>query len=104
MIQQQTNPLSITKTRSLPYTDIIYIKADSNYSIIYNSSGTPFLTSKTLKHWQGLLSTDDFVRVNKSCLINVKAIKSVDRNKITLCNDAEVVASRRRGKMVKGHI
>lgn len=68
---------------------IIMIKSDSNYSIIFLSSGKSILTSRTLKHWSGLLNGENFIRCHASYLINKNFIKSVDvkNHTFTLIND-----------------
>jgi len=61
----------------LDIKDILYIKASSNYSIIYDTAGNSVLSSKTLKHFERNLINKGFIRVHYSTLINVKKIKGI---------------------------
>jgi two-component system LytT family response regulator len=57
--------------------DIIMVKSESNYSVIFTHSGEKILTSKTLKYWQMKSQDSDLIRVHASYLVNRKYIKSI---------------------------
>ena len=59
--------------------DIFYCKSDSNYTEFYLNDGRKIMTSKTLKHFESLLSPFDFLRVHKTYLVNVKYIKKIKK-------------------------
>ena len=57
--------------------DIILIKSESNYSVIFTLSGEKILTCKTLKYWQEKTQESEMIRVHASYLVNRKYIKSI---------------------------
>ena len=57
-------------------SEIVMIKAESNYSILYLENGESILTSKTLKHWIDKCNSNLFLRSHKSFVINKNFIKS----------------------------
>jgi DNA-binding LytR/AlgR family response regulator len=50
--------------------DIVMIKAESNYSVIFLSNGYSYFTSHTLKYWVEKCDTPHFIRAHKSYVIN----------------------------------
>lgn len=50
--------------------DIVYLEASDNYTNIYLSSKQKFLVSRTLKDFEDLLSSEIFVRIHHSYIIN----------------------------------
>jgi len=63
----------------LSLQDIIYAKADDNYTEIFLVNKTKKLVSKTLKHFETLLKDDGFARIHKSFLVNTNAIVSYNK-------------------------
>lgn len=55
--------------------DILKIEATSNYSVFHlANSSNKIIVSKTLKEYESLLDDEDFVRVNRSVIINLNYI------------------------------
>ena len=54
--------------------DILYCKADNNYTEIYLNNNKKKLVSKTLKYFEDALTDASFARVHKSYLVNVNEI------------------------------
>lgn len=52
--------------------DIIYIEADSNYSIFHLETQDRIVVSKHLKEYEDILVSKDFCRIHKSTIINLK--------------------------------
>ena len=80
--------------------DILYCKADDNYTQIYLKEGK-HLISKTLKYFEEALSGYSFVRIHKSYLVNVNEIERYHRGKggmVTLSNGKEIMVSASRKK------
>ena len=50
--------------------DIIYLKAQSNYTIFYLKEGQKITVSKTLKDFEEILPSSIFIRIHHSYLIN----------------------------------
>jgi len=54
--------------------NILYCKADDNYTEIYLNTNKKKLVSKTLKHFENALLSHNFARVHKSYLVNVNHV------------------------------
>lgn len=61
-------------SRFIRISEIVMMKADSNYSIIYLVDGTNIFTSKTLKYWSEKCNSPLLYRVHKSFIINTRMI------------------------------
>jgi two-component system, LytTR family, response regulator len=55
--------------------DIVSLQADSNYTIIHMKDMHKVVISKTLKDFEDLLDEDQFARIHKSYIVNLKYIK-----------------------------
>lgn len=80
--------------------EIIRIEADINYSHLVLSSGNKLIIARTLKSYEKDLSSP-FLRVNKSCMINMHFLKSDSIGQeshqiIRLTDGFETAVSRRR--------
>ncbi len=79
--------------------DIIYCKAESNYTTIVTINQR-ILVSKTLKYMSTMLPTSDFYRVHQSYLVNknhIRAFSRIDGGYVTLSNgDIARVAKNKR--------
>lgn len=64
----------------IPIKDIIYCAADDNYTHIYLKESKK-LVSKTLKHFDNLLSDKGFCRIHKSYLINTAQVTGYVKGK-----------------------
>lgn len=79
--------------------DIIYIEADSNYSIVHLSNQEKITVSKVLREFEELLPTEQFVRVHKSNIINLNHLKEYNSKnglQVFLKNGESINISRRR--------
>jgi two-component system LytT family response regulator len=80
---QLTNKITIPTQQGfevLPIKDIIYCSADDNYTHIYLKNDKK-LVSKTLKHFDDMLSDKGFARIHKSYLINVSHVTAYKKGK-----------------------
>ena len=57
--------------------DILYCKAETNYTTFYMKDGSKVLTSKTLKIFDGILSPSHFFRIHSGYLVNLAQIAGV---------------------------
>ena len=76
--------------------DIIYCKADDNYTELYLKDNYKKLVSKTLKYFENLLKENGFARIHKSYLVNVSYISSYKKGKggtVYLSNGKELSVS-----------
>jgi two-component system LytT family response regulator len=60
--------------------DILYLKAEGSYASIQLSNGKKHLASKTLKSFMPKLSSNHFMRVHNSYIVNINFIEKVLRN------------------------
>lgn len=82
-------------------TSILYCEAAGSYSNIYLRSGEILTISKNLKHIEDLIAHNDFFRVHRSYLVNLKLIKKyTDDGIIIMKNNTEIVTSVRSRKKV----
>ncbi len=80
----------------LEMKNIMYCKADDNYTEIYLENKQKKLVSKTLKYFEDILKENGFARIHKSYLVNVSYIASYKKGKggtISLSNGKELSVS-----------
>jgi two-component system, LytTR family, response regulator len=84
----------------LKVTEILYIKASGSYAEIHIAGKATLTVSKNLKYFESALeSFVQFVRVHRSCLININQMKrfdKADRGLIVMNDDAEIDLARER--------
>jgi two-component system LytT family response regulator len=84
----------------LKVAEILYIKANGSYTEIHAAGKPPITVSKNLKYFESALeSFAQFVRVHRSCLINVHQMKrfdKADRGMIVMNDNAEIDLARDR--------
>lgn len=76
--------------------DILFCKADDNYTEIYLNTNKKKLVSKTLKYFEDALNDSSFARVHKSYLVNVNEIVKYVKGKggsVVLSNGKEISVS-----------
>lgn len=79
--------------------DIIFIEADSNYSIFHLENQDRIVVSKHLKEYEEILVSKDFCRIHKSTIINLKhLINYSNKNGLIakMSDQSEHTVSRRR--------
>ncbi len=59
--------------------DIVYCKGDGRYTWIYLNNGDSIISARILKLFEDVLPAIMFVRIHKSCLINLNYVKSYDK-------------------------
>jgi len=80
----------------LETANILYCKADDNYTEIYLNTNRKKLVSKTLKYFEEALNDSSFVRVHKSYLVNVNEVTKYKKGKggsVVLSNGQEIMVS-----------
>ncbi|WP_341215263.1 LytTR family DNA-binding domain-containing protein [uncultured Wocania sp.] len=76
--------------------DILYCKADDNYTEIYLNTNKKKVVSKTLKYFENILKDTSFARVHKSYLVNVNEVVKYMKGKggsVILSNGKEIIVS-----------
>lgn len=80
----------------LQTADIMYCRADDNYTEIYLNNNKKKLVSKTLKYFEDALTASGFARVHKSYLVNVNEVVKYVKGKggsVVLSNGKEIMVS-----------
>lgn len=89
-------------------SDILYCKADINYTHIFTKLGDKITTSKTLKTFEKLLLNNHFYRVHNSFLVNLFYVKKYTKGKggyVTMKDNTNIdVSIRRKDEFMKKFI
>jgi len=70
--------LNIYTSRFIKINSITFIEPVGNYSKIFTTDGKHCLVLKTLKLWQEELPDRIFVRIHRSCIINIEHIDRIE--------------------------
>jgi two-component system LytT family response regulator len=82
------------------FNDIVYCKAESNYTHIYLQNNS-IIVPKVLKCFESILPSDTFLRIHKSYLININFITGFKTNKIVvLKSHIDIPIARRRKSLL----
>ena len=76
--------------------DIIKVEAMSNYSIFHLLAASKIVVSKTLKEYELILNDSQFLRVNRSCIINLNYVNKYrkgDGGVLELADGSEIDVS-----------
>lgn len=79
--------------------EIMYVEADSNYSIFHLRKGDKIVISKPLKEFELYLEEGNFMRIHKSVIINFRFVteySSKNGTQVILKNGVTLPVSRRR--------
>ncbi len=87
------------------YADVVCIEVEERSVRLYTKERS-YLLNHTLDTFERKLPSDQFFRVNRSCIIGLKHVKEIviwfgNRFKIILSNDKEVISSREKSKILK---
>ena len=77
--------------------DIIYVEASSAYSVFHLKGNKRIVISKTLSHVEEMLQNDNFIRIHKSYVINLKHMDKYikgDGGEVILNNETTLPVSR----------
>lgn len=75
---------------------IMYLKADINYTRFVMNSGREMVSSYTLQKFGEQLPAQQFIRINRGIILNSNFVKRIDNAEITLINNDVFLVSRRR--------
>lgn len=81
--------------------DIIYLEASISYTFIYTLPKNKFIVSRTLKDFEDILSTDLFIRIHNSYIINKNFAKKYIRREggqVVLSNGTTLDVAKRKKK------
>jgi len=83
-----------TELHFIAINDIIRCKGENNYTMFFLTNGVSILVSRTLKEWEDLLTSHQFIRTHQSHLINSLHVKSFVKKDggYILMNDESIVS------------
>jgi len=85
----------------IKFSDILYCEASGSYTIINLPNKKCYMITKNLKRIESMILSDDFHRVHRSFLVNLKHIKTFSKDGIiVMADDSEILISARNRKKV----
>lgn len=69
------------QTRMVFVTEISGIEAQENYSLVRLSDGESILIRRSMAEWERILPRNVFLRVHRSLIVNVQAVKKIAMNR-----------------------
>lgn len=83
--------------RHLRTKEIMRCEADSNYTVFHLHNGERLVASYTLASYEEFLADNEFIRIHRSHMVNVKHVTSLGRDgRVVLRDGAVLEVSRRR--------
>jgi two-component system LytT family response regulator len=79
--------------------DIVYLEAQSNYTVIYLQDAYKLTVSKTLKDFEELLPPAVFIRIHHSYMVNKNAVEKYikgEGGQVVMKNGATLDVARRK--------
>lgn len=88
---------------NIPPEEILFLQADNNYTRIFLTGGKKLLSGFNLKKYEDFFEPEEFLRVNRSFLINRRYIKRYDalKSMLYLKNGRRIGVSRRRREFIE---
>jgi two-component system LytT family response regulator len=100
--------LRLTHRYQIPTDDIIYLESEINYTNVYTTDNQKHLSSFTLKLLEARIVEQNFLRINRGCLVNLKHITQITglkRNaQARLSNGAILSISRRKFEKITSKV
>ena len=100
--------LHITRKQHIAIEKILYLESDINYTNIFTTCNEKVVAAITLMTLYNRLDTTNFVRINRSNVLNIAHIADIRRENNTfvaqMLNGQEFVISRRRVRATKNVI
>ncbi|MVM31276.1 LytTR family transcriptional regulator [Spirosoma sp. HMF4905] len=90
------------RKRTVSVDEIVRLEGCGNYTKFFLKDGTKMLVSRTLKEYETLLDGQAFVRVHKSCIVNLGFVRKFfvkKEGELELTDGQQVKISRRRAQM-----
>lgn len=95
------------RKRTVAVDEIVRLEGCGNYTNFFLKDGTKMLVSRTLKEYETLLDGQAFVRVHKSCIVNLGFVRKFyvkKEGELELTDGQQVKISRRRAQMFMDRI
>jgi len=94
-----------TKIHIIPSENIYYLEAHGDYELIHTPDGR-YIKEKTIKYYESNLNQQQFVRINRSFIVNVNRIARIENfekesHLVILKNDVRLKVSSEGYKLLK---
>ena len=66
-----------SKIHMIPVQEILYLQADGDYVYIHTLKGK-YMKEQTMKSFEQSLDSNQFVRVHRSCIVNIESITGIE--------------------------
>lgn len=86
---------------------ILYCESDRSYTLVHRTGAKPLLITRTLKDFEGLLPSRDFIRIHHHFLINVRHVRKYIRGEggeVVMSDGRNVAVSRRKKQELMGRL
>ena len=83
-LESSPNKIILNSAEELIIIDlksIVYVKSNGNYSQFYIDDKRMIMVSKSISHYESILPADDFCRVHKQFILNMKHITSFQKGR-----------------------
>jgi two-component system, LytTR family, response regulator len=90
------------RKRNVSVDEIVRLEGAGNYTNFFLKDGSRMLVSRTLKEYEMLLEGGAFVRVHKSCIVNLEFVRKFfikKEGELELTDGQQVKISRRRAQV-----
>lgn len=81
-------------------SDILYCKAESNYTRFYLSEGRHYIVSKTLGEVGSKLPKSIFFRIHQSHLVNLEAVTCISRQHVVMLDHKQLPVARSKRQLL----
>jgi DNA-binding LytR/AlgR family response regulator len=93
--------LQLTRKQQIDTEEIVYLESDINYTNIFTTFNEKFVVATTLMTLHHRLDNTNFVRINRSNVLNIAHVADIHRNEnnkyiAQMLNGQEFIVSRRR--------
>jgi DNA-binding LytR/AlgR family response regulator len=69
-----------SSTLAVKIENIVFLGAENQYSLIYCTDKKQYLVRKPLSEWLKSLPEDQFLRIHRSFIVNIKFVKKIQKN------------------------
>lgn len=72
--------------RKILIRDLVFLKADSNYTYLYTADGQIYYVYRTLAEWETILGSRNFLRITRSFIIGLTHVQKIHHTNRTCCH------------------
>jgi DNA-binding LytR/AlgR family response regulator len=100
-------PNSHRKSEKIPYSEILYLEARVNYTLIHLQNGKVKISPKTLLFHVNNSLNDSFIRIHRTFCVNVNYIQDYDKkneaSSLLVRGGIKLAVSRRRKRFLRAY-